>query len=186
MSHNHLQGIVREAMWVGTRDYSPLLCAAAALDCLAPLGGLQAVMARNRAVLAAGHRLLLRAFGTAPCEPPCLRTGSMANVPLPPALRLADAALAPAALRDLLRRDYAVEVVVFALPPRGYLRVSCQLYNAIDDFTRLRDAVLHVIRHRKFEPPAVDALLRETALYLSSPDLAPPGPLLQPNVLSKL
>lgn len=176
-SHSSTEGLVRESMWTGTRDTSAILSVSAALDFIDEIGGLENLAARNHAVLVDAARMLTLAWKTSPCTPESLM-GSMANIALPEALVFQDKNVTPTAFRDLLREDYFIEVVVFAIPPHGYLRVSCQIYNSFDHYQVLKEAVLDIIAKEKFTGVALKELQDKTAPTLSDPEIAPPGPLI--------
>jgi len=129
ISHGYGAGFTAAFDWAGTRDPSPWLSAAAAIDHHLAMGG-AAVRQRNRALaLAAGQELVAR-FGTETAGPPDL-TGSMVSIRLP-----GDRAVGPDdgpwIERRLLRRP-DVEMVVAAMSGRAWVRLSAAIYTEVDD-----------------------------------------------------
>lgn len=132
--------------WIGTIDPTPWLCAGEALRFLPTLvdGGWPEIMRRNRALALRARDLLCARLGI-PHPAPDEMLGSMAAFPLPdgsvdaapPYLSVGDA------LQDELLNRYAIEVPVMPWPeyPRRLLRISAQLYNSIEDYQRLADAL---------------------------------------------
>ena len=50
-------------------------------------------------------------------------------------------------LHDLLQCNYCIEYVkLFNFGKRVWVRIACQIYNQLEDFVRLGEAVLNVIR----------------------------------------
>lgn len=138
VSNRHGEGFPGEFDWTGTKDPSPWLSVTAALDCYQALGGLQ-LAERNRALAREGASLLAAAWGV--CLPaPSEMTGAMATVPVPGGKAKDEAAAK--ALSDSLWRCHRIEIPVFPIAGRLYLRVSAQAYNELQDYTRLAEAVL--------------------------------------------
>lgn len=146
--------------WLGTADPTPLLCVAQAIRFLSrqlPCG-LPDLMARNHALVLEGAQCLAQELGLARVAPDSM-VGSMVAFELPEAL--GQACDEPAAwLQHWLYDVHRIDVAVTAWPtPRSrVLRVSAQIYNTIDDFTRLRDALKSVFEN----PQDVGALARPT------------------------
>jgi len=127
--------------WTGTHDPTPYLCVPEAIRVVgeALTGGWPAVRARNRALALAARDVLTHALGVAAPAPDAM-IGAMATVPLPGAS--APSATSPSPfdpLQDALLDRFAIEVPIFPWsPPLGRLiRVSCQLYNTIEQYERL-------------------------------------------------
>lgn len=120
----------------GTRDPSAWLTAPAALDMLERVG-MQAVIDHNHELVCAGGRLLAERWGTAPMAPASM-LGAMVAVPWPEHL-----ARSPAGLAALQARLCAQGIEVHAATDgtRAWVRVAAQIYNELDDFARLAEAV---------------------------------------------
>jgi len=134
--------------WAGTDDPSAWLCVGEAIRFLGGLlpGGLAGLMRRNRALAAAGRRLLCEAL---PVRPTCPEEmiGSMA------AVHMADDNPGSAAgkalvgfyhpLHDDLLARFGIEVPVYHWPaaPRKVLRISAQAYNSLAQYERLVTAL---------------------------------------------
>ncbi|MDD9939293.1 MAG: aminotransferase class V-fold PLP-dependent enzyme [Myxococcales bacterium] len=119
--------------WVGTIDPSAVLCVPEAIHTLAAFvpGGWPEVRARNHGLAVRARQLLCAALGA---EPPCPEDmiGSMAAVPLPPPHGN------PFKLHRILLEQHRIEVQVYPVGPgRRLLRVSCQLYNELEQYQHL-------------------------------------------------
>ncbi|MFC0152401.1 aminotransferase class V-fold PLP-dependent enzyme [Xanthomonas dyei] len=128
--------------WLGTSDPTPLLCIPEAIVFLQNVlpGGLPAVFAHH-------HASALRCAQYLTARLPLKRLatddhlGSMVAVALPP--RLCAAYPDAAALQDWLYDTHAIDVAVSAWPDSAsyVLRVSMQVYAAMEDVVRLGDAL---------------------------------------------
>jgi isopenicillin-N epimerase len=107
-------------------------------------GGWPEVMARNRALALTARDLLCRTLNiSAPCPDECI--GSMAALPLPDAPS-EERPVPPLYLDPLqirLREQYGIEVQMMYWPahPKRVIRVSAQLYNSLDQYQLLSDAL---------------------------------------------
>ncbi|WP_247537198.1 aminotransferase class V-fold PLP-dependent enzyme [Ralstonia pseudosolanacearum] len=137
--------------WLGTADPTPLLCIPHAirfLDGLLP-GGLPELMARNRALAIEGAQRMAEGLPLKRLAPDSM-VGSMVAFQLPetpePAWVSADGA---ASLQRWLYDAHRIDVAAAAWPAARsrVLRVSAQIYNAIDDFIRLGDVLRRAPEH---------------------------------------
>ncbi|EFJ25765.1 hypothetical protein SELMODRAFT_232064 [Selaginella moellendorffii] len=158
VSHNFKLGLFSECSWVGTRDYSSQLAVTAAVEFIdGNLGGLSSLIAFNHRGAMAMAEMLAAAWGTQ-CGTCAELASSMAMVELPAKLEVAseEAALE---MRTRLRREFGVEVPICfqaggspsansksMRSGTAYARVSHQIYNKLEDYTRLRDAVKSLAR----------------------------------------
>ena len=146
--------------WLGTVDPTPYLAIPAALDFIATLvpGGWREAMRANHELALAGRELIGRAVGAAAVAPPEL-VGSIAAVTLPFDLEPHPPAPHPGAAREAthpldplhehLQNDFGIQVPVYTWPhtPAAtrpalrLLRVSAQLYNSLEDYSRLAAAL---------------------------------------------
>jgi len=139
-----------EFEWTGTQDPSPYLCVPEAIRLLgtALAGGWPALRARNHALAIEARNVLCRALGVAPPAPDSM-LGSMATVSLPDS-PVRSSSLPPPfdPLQDALLERFATEVPVFPWPgpPRRVVRISCQLYNTIEQYERLAAALVELSR----------------------------------------
>ena len=127
--------------WTGTSDPSAWLAVPAALDEVGALlpGGWPEVRERNRALALAARRVLAdRLDATLPC--PADMVGSFASLSLPDGDGVVRA-IDP--LQDALWHRHRIEVPVipWPAPPRRVLRISAQLYNGLEQYERLADAL---------------------------------------------
>lgn len=131
--------------WTGTYDPTAWLCVPEAMRFIPSLveGGWPEVMRRNHELALRARDLLCDRLGIAHPAPDAM-LGSMAAFPLPDGTALdASALYGGDALQDLLLDKYAIEVPLMPWPhpPKRVLRVSAQLYNAIEDYERLAEAL---------------------------------------------
>ena len=137
-----------EFAWTGTHDPTPYLCAPAALDFLVSLwpGGLDELMARNRALCLEARRVLCEALGLqSPC--PDEMIGALASLPLPPGDADVFDATATDPLQDALRHQHQIEVQVYPWPPPAgrLLRISAQAYNSVEQYAYLAGAMAELL-----------------------------------------
>jgi isopenicillin-N epimerase len=130
--------------WPGTHDPSPYLCVPVAIRYLGALlpGGWTELRARNRALALFAQKALSHALGIAPPAPPEM-LGSLAALPLPPARHPwtpGEPGEPQDPLRRALLRDHRIEAFTHTVPTR-LLRVSAQLYNDEDQYTRVAAAL---------------------------------------------
>ena len=144
-------GLLAEARWTGTRDYTSLRAVPAALAYAATWRSAEDLDAPtfNALGLRQAAAQLRDAWGTATAyeEKDCF--SSMGMVRLPDMDMSLDAPGKPAtaaSVRSRLRADYGVEAAVGGFPEdgalRGFLRLSHAVYTTDDDVARLKSAVL--------------------------------------------
>ncbi|HKO58512.1 MAG TPA: aminotransferase class V-fold PLP-dependent enzyme [Thermoanaerobaculia bacterium] len=128
--------------WTGTMDPTPWLCVPVALRFMESLveGGWPEIMRRNHDLALRARDLLCQRLAIANPAPDDM-LGSMAAIPLPEG----DAQ----SLQDELFFEHHIEVPLMPWPTR-LLRVSAQLYNTIEEYERLADAL-----RRAGETPAL-------------------------------
>jgi isopenicillin-N epimerase len=135
--------------WLGTDDPTAYLAIPAALRTLGDMvpGGWPEVRRRNHDLAVAARRRLCDALGIPlPCPDDLI--GSLAAVPLPPG----DPGDPPLLfwtdpLQAVLFERHRIEVPIFRwpAPPRRLVRVSCQLYNSLDQYERLAGVLQQVL-----------------------------------------
>ncbi len=133
VSHGLGQGFTKEFDWTGTRDPSSYLAVPAALSFRQTFGDSR-IKTRNRALAEAAGAYLANAWKTRMGAPAAL-AGSMRMVRLP---------LASGSAPDLrlkLWQDHRIDVPVNPLDGGLWVRISAQLYNEMDDYRRLAEAV---------------------------------------------
>lgn len=134
-SHGLSLGFQPAFDWTGTSDPSPVLAIPAALDFF-DRAGWQAVRQHNNDLARRGAELVAERIGTR-CEVAEEMAASMRLVPLPEPLTEAGAR----ALETRLMEHYRVVVPATNHGGWRWLRVSAQLYNTLDDYERLADAL---------------------------------------------
>jgi isopenicillin-N epimerase len=134
--------------WTGTGDPTAALSVPAAWRFMSALfpGGMAEVAAHNHALVLAGRRLLAEALGVA-LPVPDEMVGSMASLPLPDD---AEPVRSPytSALQAWLYDVNLIEVPIFPWPaaPRRLIRISAQVYNTLDEYERLAEALASSLR----------------------------------------
>src|SRR5437016_1238475 len=142
--------LLLEFDWTGSHDPTAYLCVPEAIRFLGGLlpGGWPELIARNRQLALEARRILCDALDAMPPAPEEM-VGALAAVPLPDG---ADAPLRSPLyvdpLQDVLLERYRIEVpiVPWPAPPKRLVRVSCQAYNARDDYERLATALRELTR----------------------------------------
>jgi len=149
-------GLPAESGWVGTRDYSAQLCVPSALEFTKKFkGGIDAIRQKNHENVVAMGEMLAEAWGTDLGTSPEL-CASMAMVALPNSLEVSSD-LDALKLRSRLRMEFSVEVPIYYRAPKAdfhsniepsfkaYARISHQIYNTLDDYLKLKAAILQIV-----------------------------------------
>lgn len=130
--------------WAGTFDPSAWFCAGAAIEWMGNRlrGGWPEVRKTNHELVVRARDLLCRELELpAPCPPALL--GSMATIPLPERFqgRLKSGRIDPE--QNHLYDQFGIEVpfYYFGRPERRYFRISAQLYNSLDEYQNLAQAL---------------------------------------------
>ena len=130
--------------WTGTQDPTAWLCIPQAIGFLGGLleGGWPAIMEHNKQLALSGRKLLLKALGIPSPSPDSMIVG-LAAVPLPGKGTLTASALEPDPLHTLLLEKYRIQVPVFGWPHHDsrYLRIATHLYNSIEEYEYLAQAL---------------------------------------------
>ena len=131
--------LLQDTDWPGTLDPSPLLCLPKVLRYL------PSVLGTWNAVYESNHLLLEQAYETIcnflEVEMPCPKSmlGTMAAIPLPKA-KPYEGPIDP--LQDLLFHKEKIEVPIFETANgKRYLRISAQLYNSLEHYEKLIEAL---------------------------------------------
>ncbi|MGK0260635.1 MAG: isopenicillin-N epimerase, partial [Candidatus Azotimanducaceae bacterium] len=134
--------------WTGTIDPSPYLCVPTAIRTLKNLveGGWPALRAHNHALVLGARRLLCEALGNSPAAPDSM-IGSLATIILPDSEHTVQSPTQVDALEASLSADYGIDVPVFnfSKSPRRLLRVSAQIYNTEEEYSRLVAALRELL-----------------------------------------
>lgn len=155
VSHEYGNGLAVESTWIGTRDYSAQLVVPEALEFVNRFeGGIEGIKRRNHDAVVEMGQMLATAWGTHLGSPPDM-CASMIMVGLPACLGITSDSDA-LDLRTHLREEFGVEVPIYYRPPKdgeigtltGYARISHQVYNKVDDYYRLRDAVNKLVGNK--------------------------------------
>jgi len=138
ISHDYGQGFAAEFDWTGTRDPAAWLALVDALRFIEAAGA-ERVRAYNHALAADAAQRIASAWGTAIDGPAALH-GSMMAIRMPARLMRALPADRNGA-RELQSRLFAEQRIVVAVMALGgalWARISAQIYNAPEDYERLR------------------------------------------------
>jgi len=121
--------------WTGTDDPTAYLCVPQAIAWMGSLlpGGWPELMAANHAKVLAARTLLSQALQL-PLPAPEDMIGSMATLPLP-------AGSVETLYQELCDRQIQVPIVPWQGETNRLLRISAQLYNTLDDYERLANAL---------------------------------------------
>lgn len=156
VSHEYGRGLGVECAWVGTRDYSAQLVVPSVIDFVNRFeGGLKGIRTRNHNKVVEMGDMLCKAWETQLGTPPDM-CASMAMVGFPSSLEIMNETDA-FNLRTHLRLKFGVEVHVYYQSKKDatwgtancitcYARISHHVYNTIDDYCRLRDAILLLVQ----------------------------------------
>jgi isopenicillin-N epimerase len=135
--------------YVGTDDYTPHIAIADAVEHLPAIAGTDwtGITRRNRDLALAGRDLLL---GALRCDKTATddMVGPMAVVPLPPPPAAPRPTIYGDALQDALVTRHRIQVPVWRAAPASesspvrWLRLSAQLYNTIDQYHALAEALV--------------------------------------------
>jgi isopenicillin-N epimerase len=131
--------------WVGTIDPTAWICVGDAIQWCDALvsGGNQELMRRNHALAVQGREILCEALAV---RPPCPDTmiGSMATIPLPPALStppLPADKTDPLPARLLDQFGIEVPILRWGEPARPWVRISAYAYNTVAQYRYLAAAL---------------------------------------------
>lgn len=128
--------------WAGTADVTAWFCVGEAIRWLGQLlpGGWRELRARNHALAVQARRHLCERLGV---MPPCPERmlGSMATLPLPERLQMTStsAKIAPEQLR--LYDEFGIEMPIATFNGRRFFRISAQIYNALEEYEYLAEAL---------------------------------------------
>lgn len=139
VSHYLGEGFAREFGWQGTRDISGWLAVPRAIEFMSELGWDQ-IMSHNHQMAAWAQAMLCEAWSVEPISGDESMIGSMATVPLPPALSGLDED-AVTRLQKRLYEEHRVEAPLMRWGGNNYVRPCCQVYNVPEDYHRLAAAM---------------------------------------------
>ncbi len=131
--------------WTGTRDLSGHCSIPIAMEKMSNLvdGGWPEIMKRNHDLAVEGRNILCARLGiTKPCPDDMI--ACIATLPLPGNTSGGIPLHEPDPLHEILQEKYGIQIPVWSWDsPKGrYIRISAQLYNHIDQYQYLADALL--------------------------------------------
>ncbi|PSB19768.1 aminotransferase class V-fold PLP-dependent enzyme [Phormidesmis priestleyi ULC007] len=128
--------------WTGTDDPTAYLCVPEAIRFMGSLlpGGWSELMAQNRAKAIAARKILCEILEVAPPCPDQM-IGSLATVPLSDGSYIE--------LQDALLEKFGIEVPIVPYPsaPNRLVRISAQIYNTLDQYDKLGQAIVELSAH---------------------------------------
>ena len=138
VSHNYGKGLVEECRWIGTRNYSAIFSVPHALKFIDQMGGAEKIRTYNNNLAWEGACLISDTFGTKIGSPKDM-TASLVVVGLPN--EIIEKFPNYEDFRAVIRDKYNIECFPFYREDSCWLRISAQIYNSIEDYKSLCDAV---------------------------------------------
>jgi isopenicillin-N epimerase len=137
-----------EFYWTGTNDFSAYLCVTDAIKFMDSLleGGIKKLMGRNRNLTLKVRDMISDVLSIKPAAPKDM-IASLCSFPLPDG---SDSGSFPFdyidPVQDLLFEDYKIEIPVmfFPAPPNRLIRTSVQIYNSIEQYNKLAEALKEI------------------------------------------
>ena len=135
--------------WTGTQDISGWCTIPAVIEGMAKLvdGGWEAIMQHNHDLAIQGRDILCERLGI---EQPCPNEmiACISTIKLPGEIPAKEKMHEPDPLHHVLSEKYNIQVPVWSWPsPEGrYLRISAQLYNSIEQYELLADALVNELK----------------------------------------
>jgi isopenicillin-N epimerase len=140
ISHNLGKGLAAEFVWQGTRDFAAWFSIPRAIEFMGELGW-EKVISHNHAMAVWVNQMLCERWKVGSVSPADgSMIGSMVTVALPAPLDgMTDEKIG--ALQGRLHDQYRIEVPLFRIGGRVYVRPCCQVYNLAEDYYRLAGAI---------------------------------------------
>ena len=133
-----------EFAWPGTQDPSAWMCIPKAIEYLGGLveGGWPRIMERNHALAIEGRDIICEALGTTPPFPDSM-VSALAAVEIPTDGEVGPMSLEGDPFHNFLLDEYGIQVPVMPWQHHGvrYIRISAQLYNHVDEYRYLAEAL---------------------------------------------
>ena len=135
--------------WTGTQDISGWCALPAVIEGMADLvdGGWEGIMQHNHQLAIQGRDILCDRLGI---EQPCPNEmiACISTIKLPGEILPKEKMHEPDPLHHILSEKYNIQVPVWTWPsPAGrYLRISAQLYNSIEQYEQLADALVNELK----------------------------------------
>ena len=135
--------------WTGTQDISGWCTIPAVIEGMAKIvdGGWEAIMQHNHNLAIQGRDILCERLGI---EQPCPNEmiACISTIQLPGEIPAKEKMHEPDPLHHVLSEKYNIQVPVWSWPsPEGrYLRISAQLYNSIEQYELLADALVNELK----------------------------------------
>jgi len=134
--------------WPGTQDPTAWLCIPAAIDFMEGMvgGGWPEIMLKNHELAVEGRRIICEAIGTTSPVPESM-VSAIASVEIPSNDEVGPISLDGDPFHHLLLGKYGIQVPVFPWRHHGtrYIRISAQLYNHIDEYIFLAEALSEIL-----------------------------------------
>lgn len=136
--------------WPGTQDPTSWLSIPATIEFMEGLvdGGWAEIMQRNHDLAVEGRSLICDAIGTSAPVPETM-VSAIASVEIPSEQEVGPISLEGDPFHHLLMDKYGIQVPVFPWRHHGtrYIRISAQLYNHIDEYNFLAEALSEILEN---------------------------------------
>ena len=161
--HSNKQRHCADFLFQGTRDETAFCCVPTALKLYRGLGA-ERIRAYNSDLVVRASELLAKMWNTEILAPPSLRGAFMAAIQIPFPFSGANQSaksgrddqeeldvllLTPLShnlLREMLQRQFKIEYIkLFNFGKRVWVRISCQIYNQIEDYQTLGQVVCRIV-----------------------------------------
>ena len=130
--------------WLGTQDPTPWMCIPTAIDFLSSIveGGWPSIIEKNRSLALEGRSLICQALGTSPPIPDSM-VSSIAAIEMPEDGEVGAMSMEGDPFHNFLLDEFGIQVPVFPWMHHQtrYIRISAQLYNHIDEYHFLAEAL---------------------------------------------
>jgi isopenicillin-N epimerase len=137
ISHNYLTTFKSEFDWVGTHDPTAWLSVSAAIAFIKEIG-VDKMRSYGHNLALDARKMLSRSWGSNLVAPEDM-IGMLATIELPGNPAHDDKRVLN--LHDRLRDEFHVEIPVIEMNGHTYVRISCQVYNSMDEYEQLDTAI---------------------------------------------
>jgi isopenicillin-N epimerase len=137
ISHNYLASFKSEFDWVGTHDPTAWLSVSAALAFINEMGA-DKMRSYGHNLAIEARKMLTKSWGSNILAPEDM-IGMLATIELPGNPKEDDKHVVN--LHDRLRDEFHIEIPVIGMNSHTYVRISCQVYNSMEEYEQLGLAI---------------------------------------------
>jgi isopenicillin-N epimerase len=137
ISHNYLTSFKSEFDWVGTHDMTAWLSVSAALAFINEIGA-NNMRSYGHTLALDARKMLSKSWGANVVAPDDM-IGMLATIALPGNPKHDDKHVVN--LHDRLRDEFHIEIPVIEMDGHVYVRISCQVYNSMEEYEQLDRAI---------------------------------------------